>query len=233
MSFPSMATSYEYKKKEYPENLITAIGADTCIPLTKDQENGLLFAMNFLKEREQRIIKMRFMENRTYGDIGKELGLSPERIRQIIVKSLYRLRRPLIARYYKEGLSKVMEREGMIDEAIKLASKADLPENRKKLLGEFADVAIDELRMSTRATNLLIRADADTIWKMMDLIYDRPRAFVSMRNLGEKTAKEILKRIADTGTSLPSFYEEYDWQELHFTGTFRYDRGLVAGGQIR
>lgn len=47
-----------------------------------------------LDERHQRVLRMRYEQNLSYRLIGEELGVGPERIRQLIVHSLRKLREP-------------------------------------------------------------------------------------------------------------------------------------------
>ena len=210
-------SSYEYKNLPYPQNLITAIGIDEIfgrgeyIPLTKDQEKGLEFAISQLKAREQIVINERFIEHKSLKGVGEAIGVGQERARQIVSLCLRKLRHPLKMRYYKEGLSKIEEREARIDDAIKAASVGLDETERRNLLGDLADVSVAELRMSLRAANILRKHGGETIEKMLTLVYDRPKVFVRISNLGQKTAGEILKRIADTGAKVPEIYQEYDW----------------------
>jgi RNA polymerase sigma factor (sigma-70 family) len=49
-----------------------------------------------LDVRQQKILRMRYSENRTCNDIGDELGLSGSRVQQIEVQAIRSLRRQLI-----------------------------------------------------------------------------------------------------------------------------------------
>lgn len=49
-----------------------------------------------LRERERYLIEQRYFHGRTYRDLGEEVGVSVERVRQIIQKGLAKMRSPLL-----------------------------------------------------------------------------------------------------------------------------------------
>jgi RNA polymerase primary sigma factor len=65
-------------------------------------------ALGELSEREQEIVRMRFGlddgQARTLEDVGKEFGVTRERIRQIEAKTLAKLRHPMRSQRLKEFL---------------------------------------------------------------------------------------------------------------------------------
>ena len=65
-------------------------------------------ALGELTEREQEIVRMRFGlddgQARTLEDVGREFGVTRERIRQIEAKTLAKLRHPMRSQRLKEFL---------------------------------------------------------------------------------------------------------------------------------
>jgi RNA polymerase primary sigma factor len=65
-------------------------------------------ALGELSEREQEIVRMRFGlddgQARTLEDVGREFGVTRERIRQIEAKTLAKLRHPMRSQRLKEFL---------------------------------------------------------------------------------------------------------------------------------
>ena len=65
-------------------------------------------ALGELTDREQEIVRMRFGlddgQARTLEDVGKEFGVTRERIRQIEAKTLAKLRHPMRSQRLKEFL---------------------------------------------------------------------------------------------------------------------------------
>jgi len=86
------------KPEIYPANLISAIlNVDPenvdLKDYPEDIEKRLISALEYcLKEREIFVMKERYVEGKTLQEIGDSLGLTRERIRQLITKSLRKLR---------------------------------------------------------------------------------------------------------------------------------------------
>ena len=81
--------------RELPDDELCTIGAD--LPQW-DRVEALAGSLEALDGREQRVLRLRFGlddgQTRTLEEVGKELGVSRERIRQIEVKALRKLRHP-------------------------------------------------------------------------------------------------------------------------------------------
>ena len=104
-------------KEPYPSNLLLTINEGprhtVGIPIdsiTQDNIDGLLFALTTLSEREQEIIRLRFVERWTYAAIGQVFGISLERTRQLLVRAIRRLRDPDRLSYIRYGLQGYEER---------------------------------------------------------------------------------------------------------------------------
>lgn len=82
----------------YPFNLVAAILESEeqarAIEWDDDHDAGLMFALSTLSEREQRVIWLRYGHLMTHEAIGCEFGLTRERMRQVDVKALRKLRHP-------------------------------------------------------------------------------------------------------------------------------------------
>lgn len=59
-----------------------------------DLKEKIKNVLHTLSAREEQVIHLRFMEGMTLQDIGKEMNLTKERVRQIEVKALRKLRHP-------------------------------------------------------------------------------------------------------------------------------------------
>lgn len=55
-----------------------------------------------ISPREEKVLMMRFFEDKTLEEVGRALGIGPARIRQIEAKGLRKLRRPSSSKYLKE-----------------------------------------------------------------------------------------------------------------------------------
>lgn len=127
-------TTTEYP---FPENLVSAIfGGRSVEVLNSDQLKGVKYILSTLGEREQAVIIKRFKDGYTLREVGEHLKLSPERIRQIEVKALRKLRHPSRFKYITDGYSIV---SGEIEKALNRKYVA-LEEDRKNRLKEINDL---------------------------------------------------------------------------------------------
>lgn len=81
----------ENAKSRLPEDVQEKISLDKKIDIEK--------AIKKLDKNQQIAIKMHFWQNATFSDIGKELGLSTSRARQILGKALWKLKHPASGMY--------------------------------------------------------------------------------------------------------------------------------------
>ena len=119
----------ESEKIPYPENLLSDIGLELVFgkpeytPINDDQMAGLAHALTTIREREQKMIRLRYEEKKTLQEIGDQYELSRERVRQIIAKGVRKLRHPSRTVYIRDGFDKV-----------ELAQKITCAEEMKKQL---------------------------------------------------------------------------------------------------
>lgn len=136
---------------QYPQNLLHQIflttGEDWDIErmTTADNIEGLELAISLLKERDQEIVNKRFKEHKTLQQIGDELSLTRERVRQLLFRALKSMQRQESRRYIIFG------RKGY-DSKIAQAQEA----KRK-------NPPIEELDLDTRSYNALRHAKILTI----------------------------------------------------------------------
>ena len=88
-----------------PEELISEDDIDVHIVAIMMKEQ-LAEALGMLKERERNVLELRYglidSEEKTLEDVGKEFNITRERVRQIEVKALNKLRHPSIARRLRD-----------------------------------------------------------------------------------------------------------------------------------
>ena len=196
---------------DYPYNLLTAIRGNTTLELphslTKDVLAGLHYALSTLEARERRIILGRFQEALSLEDLAVELDISDERIRQLQVKALRKLREPCrwnyislgIAGYcksrataeYNKGFSKGYAdgyRHGRMDQENNIAHSFG-PDD---LLAQ----PVEYLNLSTRAQQCLFLRGCETVGDIVRLTEETIR---TTRNLGKKSADEIARKLQAVG----------------------------------
>lgn len=201
---------------EWPYNLLERIYRDTKYPfetiLSDDQKKGLEWALNTLTDRQLKVLEGRFKYEKTLDEIGKEMGVSGERIRSIEFKAIGTLRnlsrRTSIEKGYEAAR---LEKELNNIEKLKIQIELELEEieKLKKLKEEYnigpnghSSLSIDDIGLTTRAYTCLRRAGCNTIEQVIEKFKDR--SIYKIRNLGQVTIKDIISKVAKrTGIILP------------------------------
>ena len=102
----------EPARPAYPENLLADIGFEAVfgqnsfVPLSPDRLAGLDHVISLLPGREQELLRLRYREMRTLQECGDRFGFSRERARQVLVKSVRKLRHPSRAAFIRDGYRK-------------------------------------------------------------------------------------------------------------------------------
>lgn len=126
-----------------------------------------------LDERHQRVLRMRYEQNLSYRLIGEELGVGPERIRQLIVHSLRKLREPrnffrLNATPERDVIKLRMELRDMTEKYNSLKVQVDnlVDEIEAKKAKKRAELPLDSpiasLELSMRSFNCLRANNIET-----------------------------------------------------------------------
>lgn len=174
---------------------------------------GIYAALATLTERESNVIRLRYTEKMTLKAIGQEHGVTQERIRQILAKALRKLRHPSRAEMF-EAVPYTETRESTneyyrLKRAYELLVKAFEVCTAKRaepgVIVPMAEMAvtlqtpIHELDLSVRSYNCLRRAGKNTLKDVCDMTEDE---LCHIRNLGRKSAGEIMNVIAEHGLCL-------------------------------
>lgn len=206
----------------YPYNLLDDIcGEPYRGILDEDQQHGLDYVIGTLTERQQDCIKRYYDGEESLEDIGRANGVTRERIRQIIAKSLRMLRHPSRKRYITHGFDiasgalrkQAEDRHREHIEWLEAEYTAKIAELQQKISNadsitdykqatEFVksmDTPIHELDLSVRSFNCLARAGIDTLGKICGLSYDE---LAKVRNVGRKSVEEIVAVVHANGFHL-------------------------------
>ena len=181
----------------------------------------LLFT-DLLTSREEYCVCKYFKEYKTLEEIGKELNISKERIRQILRKAVLKIRHKL----YRLDLERQIEKENEIKEKSQKARDLDLMQHRQEIAQKFLasgnydsecviefgeislknhlgnnqykDTSIDDLDLSVRSYNCLRRAG---IFNLSELLEKTEWEMMKVKNLSRKSLKEIENKLRDLGLS--------------------------------
>lgn len=183
----------------YPINILNAIFDQNILKteieivptIIKDLE---LIYNEYLTEREIYVIKMRFIKQLTLETVGTLLNVGRERIRQIESIAIRKLRRGYITNslVYKiddDIKNKKQELNKLKNEIEKYNNKIQT----RRIVTK--PIHICELNFSIRTTNSLIRANIDTLEKLVK--YTLNNEILKTRSLGKKSYFEILNKLQD------------------------------------
>lgn len=187
----------------YPFNLAIEILGDNDKAL-KIYVPGIYAALSMLTEREQSVLNYRFDDHLTFRDCAKKYCITTERIRQIQVKALRKLRHPsrkslFIAVPLAEVQEQDIKYQKICREYETLAKAFEVKTGKPAehdVIVPMADIAIqrrtpiEELDFSVRTYNCLSRAGKKTLGELADMTEDDLK---KVRNLGNKSIKEVIE----------------------------------------
>lgn len=160
-----------------------------------------------LTEREKYVLIQRIFNEKSLAEIGKEVGITRERIRQTEAKAYRKLKSPLYRATFVDDLKELSNSE--IFHSYRRAfydSLFDEEEARKEAYSPFktaleeqeehyqGSVFIEELELSIRTYNVLKRSNINTL---KDLSKYSIEDLAKLRNMGKKGIDEILEKTKD------------------------------------
>lgn len=221
---PEQEIAAYYKAKAYdvtapwPHNLIEALFGRSemfdparAIPVDCDMGHGIRDALDSLNARERRVIYGIYRDNASLNDLGEELGITKERVRQIRELALRKLRHPSNAMpmLYGHSWAAARTKRRLAEKELK-AAELDLEraeearDNTKAILSEigvdnaeslpFADLY--QLDLSVRTYNALVRSGITTMGGLISFYNKNGReGLMKIRNLGRKSLDEVMEKL--------------------------------------
>lgn len=204
----------------WPDNLWADINAGQDIssgegkeqPETKDGHAAVLYYPNLeevistsLSERQQRILRMRYEQGKSYGEIAGKFGLGRERVRQIILGFLRTLRKPenymrlnAVPELGVSELRKELDDLSRQHNELKQRFSELFGEREKKKAENRLQIPLStpiyKLNFSTRSTNVLIKNGITTIG---ELIKCSPSDLEEFSYLGPAVLKNVIAVLSE------------------------------------
>ena len=197
----------------YPESLISSIEREmknedfVYTDLTDDQMKGLEYMLEWLDDRDRRMLLMRYKDHMTYGQIAEVFGVSSQRVSQILFHALMELLYPYRRLYYTEGFDAV---ENWFEYAKKRAkdrktiTKDMTEEEIKEILGKDAMMPLCLMNLSDRVLDRFARDRIDVLFQLVELVYMRPGTILCVEGIGMKTAEKIVGKLKDLNVEIPT-----------------------------
>lgn len=210
---------------EYPENICKdlKITIDNYPDIYDDIVESFdkrFSELNTYTDREMEIFNLRYKNYYTYEQIGNEIGVSKERVRQILAKAIRKLMRPNVfnrliehetklemlnaqeTARIREELKNEMSLEVAMDivaEKFGFESKEALEEclnNGGRFGDDRLDMTIEQLDLCVREYNCLRRARINTVGELIALSFED---LMRIRNLGRKSLRGIIEKVHNLG----------------------------------
>ena len=205
---PLNAGRYAEYESPWPYNLVDAIiGKPIDWVLTEDHLAALDYAMRVLSERERTAVLLYYQHGMNLEDTGREFNVTRERIRQIILRAIKKMRHPSYTSALRLGFVVAQDTEAARTRLKELETEIDCLDRKlaehKAAVNELSgicaqvpnsptapDTSVFDLGLSVRATNCLWRAGIDTLGQVIAAA--EKGSLKDVRNLGMKSLEEIL-----------------------------------------
>lgn len=208
---------------DYPYNLINALEFDVASVIEHFEERLKKVIEKHIAPREEIVLNNTYIHHKTLEEIGKEYGITRERVRQILIKSLRKIK--VHKKYFEIGelaYPEIYEKEQR-DKYIEEIKSKWTYESAKEYIAEYEgtdeykkqfllDTPIEDLDFSVRTYNCLKRVYRrdyatglriyDNINTLGDLIECEDVYLMKIRNLGKKSLKEIVDKVHSYGFKL-------------------------------
>lgn len=191
--------SAEKKILPYPDNLVKALRIEglSADRMSEDQLLGLVVAVGQLREKQQRVLDLKYREGRTNEQIGQEMNRAAGTIGSYHTKAMGKLKWPEIAAWYREGYMATARAlfTGGAQEAGRGKAGLSLP---GKLYGEDGELRVEELCLRIGLHVKQFRSlMAVGIFTVEDLAaaLQNPQWYAKVRGIGPKGAEDIRKKL--------------------------------------
>ena len=170
-----------------------------------------------LSDKENYVLIRRYFRNKdftitSYKEIGEELGVTPERVRQIEYKAIRKLKHPSRLRKFEYVFSS-NKKELDIDYIKTMLSDGVTFNFNEATLSAKRDIPIEEMNLSVRSFNCLKRAGINTSGDL----FDKTEAeLMKVRNLGKKSLREVLIKRKELSSCM-SQEAKYNYNYQSFT----------------
>ncbi len=215
----------------WPYNLADDVsGGPIDYILTEDQIKAIMIALDTLSEKEKVNILRYYRDGLNLEQCGEKMGVTRERVRQIIAKGVRKLRHPSRRKMIEMGFETWQEENSIARRKMELAAQqADLDKWEQNLMerkaelerlrGEIADIpapaigdhgvswTLEELDLSVRSYNCLRRRGVSTLAGLCELV--ESGELLHVRNIGRRSVAEVLGKIkAILGIDYTYIYEK-------------------------
>lgn len=186
--------------KEYPFNLldelfgksVTTLDAKIVPTVVDDLE--LLFK-EYLNEREEFVIKARYVRHVKLSDLGEVMGVTKERARQIEGKAIRKLKWNFIANRFIYNIDDDIENKKRELEALKQQIEDYNIEMKERYPREYKEISTIDLEFTTKTKTFLIRQELKTLDRLLKAILNKN--ILKLKGIGPGIYFEILSKLKE------------------------------------
>ena len=203
---------FDHAGESYPYNFLCEIcrknSLDTEMAYKVSPYSFTEFCQHDLKENERSVVKLRFQDHLTLKECGLEMGVTPERIRQILARIERKIRRDFNFVYHLETVpvyryhqtENILAREKAISESWKekyeeAVGRAAYPEENP----ELKRIMIEDLNFST---GVYLRMNRAGIRNVADLVQKSEEDLRRIRGFGDGRIHEVKEKLSEYGLTL-------------------------------
>ena len=211
---------------EWPYNLMQQVQVETDDPLEhicSEAELLLAMCMSNMTEREKDIVMRRYYHQKTLKEVGEEIGVKQERVRQIEANGVRKMRNPHCEYIMLHGIKeyidkrvnekadamvKTMKEELENEYRVKMAN-AVIADNqsRRDIVAKLLSTSVEEMDLTVRSYNCLKRAGVNSVGELIKMFPTYERLY-TIRNLGRKSLEEVVEKVQGYGFAWPMYETE-------------------------
>lgn len=208
---------------EWPYNLMQQVEVKTDDPLEhicSEEELLLAMCLSSMTDRERDVVMRRYYHQKTLKEVGEEIGVKQERVRQIEAKAIRKMRNTHCSYIMLHGIKAYIDKRvnEKVDAELEFRKKELEVEYRQKI-GQLATekpkdvyarvlaLTIEELDLTVRSYNCLKRAWCETVKDIVER-YPTYKSAMNIRNLGRKSLREISEKMNEIGVNWPTYEDD-------------------------
>ena len=188
-----------YRQLDWPQNLLADLGLDG-----QNLPPDLIPSLEYLlTERAQRfprsvgILRQRYQDQEKLEVIGRPMGITRERVRQLINHELRYLQHPEHIKYLQYGVRGVARKQETAARELGWKEGRNYTETHGRLpVPPIDTVTLEDLGLTTRPYNILKRAGKTTVADILAMDFKR---LIHLRNMGRKSYEEIIRTLEREG----------------------------------
>lgn len=198
----------------WQDALMYAVTEDKNIVATSDFDEAWAYIKTTLREREVKVLEMRFEESMTLEEIASIFNITRESVRRIENNAIQHLRHPSRAKILLYGIKYIEAFESfkkaneekrqaefnanvldVLNGKSNLERDTTIQDSKKR--GDFINFSLEDLNLSSRSYNCFKRAGINDIQGILD--FSDSKGLSKLRNFGLKSFDEVQKKLREFG----------------------------------